>query len=239
LLGVYGESRGIKEGIVAPVAPPPIPGIGTTGGFEFWVQDNTAGDPAKLDQLTQQVMAKSRDHPELIQLRSTFRASTQQLRVTVNREKAELLGVNTQDVYTAIQAQFGSVNVSQFYQFSRSWFVVLQSEPKFRERPDDLTRLYTRSSGGSMVPLSALVTTEWVTGPDLMPHFNGFPAAKINGTAAPGFSSGQSIAAMEEVAREVLPAGYTFAWSGLAYEEKKSGGTSTIAFAFGLIIVFL
>jgi multidrug efflux pump len=239
LFGMYGQARDIKEGIVAPIAPPPIPGIGTTGGFEFWVQDTTAGEPAKLDQITQQIMLKARERPELTQLRTTFRASTQQLRVSVSREKAELLGVNIQDVYTAIQAQFGSVNVSQFYQYSRSWFVILQSEPKFREHPDDLTRLYTRSSSGSMVPLSALVTTEWVTGPDLMPHFNGFPAAKINGTAAPGYSSGQAIAAMEEISREVLPAGYTFAWSGLAFEEKKSGGTSAIAFAFGLIIVFL
>jgi multidrug efflux pump len=239
LFGMYGQARDIKEGIVAPIAPPPIPGIGTTGGFEFWVQDTTAGEPAKLDQITQQIMLKARERPELTQLRTTFRASTQQLRVTVSREKAELLGVSIQDVYTAIQAQFGSVNVSQFYQYSRSWFVILQSEPKFREHPDDLTRLYTRSSSGAMVPLSALVTTEWVTGPDLMPHFNGFPAAKINGTAAPGYSSGQAITAMEEISREVLPAGYTFAWSGLAFEEKKSGGTSAIAFAFGLIIVFL
>jgi multidrug efflux pump len=240
LLSVYAQSREIKDGVVAPFPPPPIPGIGTTGGFEFWVQDTTAGDPARLDQLTQQVIAKARERPEIAAgLRTTFRASTQQLRVTVDREKAELLGVQVQDVYTAIQAQFGSVNVSQFYQFSRSWFVILQSEPKFRERPEDLTRLYTRSSQGSMVPLSALVTTEWVTGPDLLPHFNGFPAAKINGNAAVGFSSGQAIAAMEAVAREVLPAGFTYAWSGLAYEEKKSGSTSAIAFVFGLIIVFL
>jgi len=240
LLSVYGQSREIKDGVVAPFPPPPIPGIGTTGGFEFWVQDTTAGDPARLDQLTQQVIAKARERPEIAAgLRTTFRASTQQLRVTVDREKAELLGVQISDVYTAIQAQFGSVNVSQFYQFSRSWFVILQSEPKFRERPEDLTRLYTRSSEGSMVPLSALVTTEWVTGPDLLPHFNGFPAAKINGNAALGYSSGQAIAAMEAVAREVLPTGFAYAWSGLAYEEKKSGSTSAIAFVFGLIIVFL
>jgi len=239
LLSVYAQSREIKDGIVAPFPPPPIPGIGTTGGFEFWVQDTTAGDPARLDQVTQQIMVKARERPELAGLRTTFRASTQQLRVTVDREKAELLGVNVQDVYTAIQAQFGSVNVSQFYQFARSWFVVLQSDPKFRERPEDLTRLYTRSSQGSMVPLSALVTTEWVTGPDLLPHFNGFPAAKINGNAGLGYSSGQAIAAMESVAREVLPAGFGYAWSGLAYEEKKSGSTSAIAFVFGLIIVFL
>jgi multidrug efflux pump len=240
LLSVFAQSRDIKGGAVAPFPPPPIPGIGTTGGFEFWVQDTTAGDPARLDQLTQQVIAKARERPEIAAgLRTTFRASTQQLRVKVDREKAELLGVSIQDVYAAIQAQFGSITVSQFYQFSRSWFVILQSEPKFRERPDDLTRPYTRSSQGSMVPLSALVTAEWVTGPDLLPHFNGFPAAKINGNAAMGYSSGQAISAMEAVAQEVLPAGYTFAWSGLAYEEKRSGSTSAIAFLFGLIIVFL
>jgi multidrug efflux pump len=239
LVNMYTESRAIQEGFTAPVPPPPIPGIGTIGGFEFWVQDTTAGEPARLDELTQKVLAKARERPELTGLRTTFRASTQQVRVTVDREKAQLLGVNVQDVYTAIQAQFGSVNVSQFYEYSRSWYVILQSEPRFRERPDSLTRLYARSSQGAMVPLSALVTMEWVTGPDLMPHFNGFPAAKINGSPAAGFSSGQAIAAMEAVAKDVLPSGFTFAWSGLAFEEKKSGGTSAIAFVFGLIIVFL
>jgi len=117
--------------------------------------------------------------------------------------------------------------------------VILQSEPKYRQDPGDLARLYTRSNQNEMVPLSALVTSRWVTGPDLLPHFNGFPAAKVNGNAASGYSSGQAIAAMEEVAEEVLPHGYTFAWSGLAFEEKKSGGTSMMAFVFGLIIVFL
>jgi len=128
---------------------------------------------------------------------------------------------------------------SQYNEFSRVWWVVLQSDPRYRQNPDDLTRLYTRSSQGNMVPLSALVKTSWVRGPDLLPHFNGLPAAKINGQAAAGYSSGQAIAAMEEVAGEALPAGYTFAWSGLAFEEKQSGGTSMAAFAFGLIIVFL
>jgi len=117
--------------------------------------------------------------------------------------------------------------------------VIVQSDARYRQQPDDLTRLYTRSRDGKMVPLSALVRTEWVAGPDLLPHFNGFPAAKVNGNPAPGNSSGDAIAAMEAVAQEVLPPGYTFAWSGLAYEEKKSGGTSMIAFVFGLIIVFL
>ena len=142
-------------------------------------------------------------------------------------------------MYSAIQAQFGSLIVSQFNQYSRSWFVILQSDARYRLTPEDITRLYTRNQHGQMVPLTALVTTSYVTGPDLMPHFNGLPAAKIIGSQAPGFSSGQAIATMEEVAKQVLPGGYQFAWSGLAYDEKRAGGTSTVAFLFGLIFVFL
>jgi multidrug efflux pump len=142
-------------------------------------------------------------------------------------------------VYSAVQAQFGSLTVSQFSQFSRVWWVVMQSDSRYRQQPGDLTKLYTRSNeSNKMVPLSALVSTRWTAGPDILPHFNGFPAAKVIGAAAPGYSSGQAIAAMEEVARE-LPPGYSFAWSGLAFEEKQSGGTSALAFVFGLIVVFL
>ncbi len=239
LMGLNKEVREMKEGRVIPIPPPAIPGIGTTGGFEFWIQDIAAGDPARLDEVTQQFLAKASKRPELTALNTTFRATTQQLSADVDRDKANLLGVPVQDVYSAIQAQFGSLTVSQYNEFSRVWWVVLQSEPRYRQVPGDLTRLYTRSNQGEMVPLSAVVATRWVTGPDLLPHFNGFPAAKVNGNASPGYSSGQAIAAMEEVAHEVLPQGYTFAWSGLAFEEKKSGGTSMIAFAFGLVIVFL
>jgi multidrug efflux pump len=239
LMELGKESRDIQQGLVIPIAPPAIPGIGTTGGFEFWIQDIRGVDPARLETVTQQFLARARQRPELSGMSSTFRASSQQLRANVDRDKATLLGVPVQDVYSAIQAQFGSMTVSQFNDYSRVWWVVLQSDPRYRQKPDDLTRLYTRTSQGKMVPLSAVVSTEWVTGPDLLPHFNGFPASKVNGNAASGFSSGQAIAAMEEVAKEVLPAGYTFAWSGLAYEEKQAGGTSTIAFAFGLLFVFL
>jgi multidrug efflux pump len=239
LMNFYREAQGIEEAIVIPVAPPPIPGIGTTGGFEFWIQDTGAGDPSQLDQVTQDFLKKARTNPELTSLSSTFRANTQQLRAVVDRDKATLLGVQVEDVYSAIQAQFGSLTASQYNQFSRVWWVIVQSDAKYRQDPGDLTRLYTRSRDGHMVPLSALVTTQWVAGPDLLPHFNGFPAAKVNGNPAAGYSSGDAIAAMEATAREVLPPDYTFAWSGLAFEEKKSGGTSMIAFVFGLIIVFL
>ena len=239
LANLHNGIKDILLGMVIPFAPPAIPGIGTTGGFEFWIQDMGAGDPAKLEEVTQQFLGKARHRPELSGLNTTFRATTQQLRLDVDRDKANLLGVPVQDVYSAIQAQFGSLTASQYNEFSRVWWVILQSEPEFRQKPEDLTRLYTRSNKQAMVPLSAVVSTRWVTGPDLLPHFNGFPASKVNGNAASGFSSGQAIKAMEEIAREILPQGYAFAWSGLAYEEKSSGGTSSLAFIFGLIFVFL
>jgi multidrug efflux pump len=239
LAEVTAGSRAIQTGLFIPIAPPAIPGIGTTGGFEFWIQDKGAGDPARLYELIQQFQAKARTRPELIGLNSTFRAASQQLKAEVDRSKTVLLGVPISDVYSTLQAQFGSIQISQFNEYSRVWNVILQSDAPYRRTPDDITKLYTRSNEGKMVPLSALVNTKYVTGPDLVPHFNGFPAAQVTGNAAPGYSSGAALKAMEEVAKEVLPSGYGFAWSGMAYEEKKSGGTSANAFIFGIIIVFL
>ncbi|MFN9390695.1 MAG: efflux RND transporter permease subunit, partial [Betaproteobacteria bacterium] len=239
LTGVYKTSASVEEAMVIPVAPPPIPGIGSTGGFELWIQDTAAGDPARLEEAVQAFVARARQRPELAAVNTTFRASLRQLRVDVDRDKALLLGVPVQDVYGAIQAQFGSLVVSQFNQFSRVWQVVLQSDPVFRRKPEDIGRLYTRSQQGDMVPLSTLVTTRWVTGPDVLPRFNGFPAAKVNGGPAAGYSSGQALAALQEVARESLPPGFTTAWSGLAYEETRAGGASAMVFALGLLVVFL
>ncbi len=144
-----------------------------------------------------------------------------------------------QDVYSSLQAQFGSITVSQYEQYSRIWNVILQSDAPFRENPSDIQRIYTKSKNNQMVPLSALVSTSYVAGPDLVSHFNGFPASKITGDASQGFSSGDAILAMEQTADKTLPQNYAFAWSGMAYEEKKSGSSSALAFVFGLLIVFL
>jgi multidrug efflux pump len=238
LTAFYDEAKHIREAMVLPIAPPSIPGIGTTGGFEFWIQDTAAGSPIELDAQVKAFLAKARQRPELAGVNSTFNANSQQLRADVDREKAMLLQVPVQDVYSAIQAQFGSLTVSQYSQYSRVWWVVMQSDAAFRQQPGDLTRLYTRSNQGKMVPLAAVVNTSWTAGPDILPHFNGFPAAKVIGGPAAGYSTGQGIAAMEALARE-LPSAYSVAWSGLAFEEKQSGGTSSLAFVFGLIIVFL
>jgi len=239
LQSFFAEARKIEGAIVVPVAPPAIPGIGTTGGFEFWIQDTGTGDPVALEGVMQDFLKKARENPVLTGLATTYSASTQQLRASVDREKTQLLGIPIQDVYSAIQAQFGSLTVSQYNLFSNVWWVIVQSDAQYRQNPEDLTRLYTRNNNNQMVPLSSVVSTKWTSGPDILPHFNGFPAAKINGNAAPGYSSGDAIKAMEETAKDVLPPGYTFAWSGLAFEEKQSGGTSGLAFVFGFIIVFL
>ncbi len=239
LRDVSAGARNIETARFIPIAPPAIPGIGTTGGFEFWIQDKAAGDPARLYDITQQFLEKARSRPELAGLNTTYRSSSQQLRAEVDRSKTVLLGTPIADVNAALQAQFGSIQVSQFNQYSRVWNVILQSDSPYRQTPADITKLYTRSLEGKMVPLAAVVNTTYVTGPDLVPHFNGFPAAYITGNAAPGYSSGTAIKTMEEVAGQVLPAGYGFEWSGMAYEEKKSGGTSANAFLFGIIIVFL
>ena len=232
-------SQSLATGILVPIAPPAIPGIGTSSGFEFWVQDKGAGEPAALYDVTQKFLAKAKERPELSGLSSTFKASSLQLKANVDRDMTTLLGVAVSDVYNALQAQFGSLQVSQYEQYSRVWNVILQSQAQFRQEPFDITRLYTRSNQNKMIPLSALVSTIYTMGPSIVPHFNGFPAAQIMGSASPGYSSGDAIRAMEETADEVLPSGYSFSWSGMALQEKASGNSSALAFIFGILIVFL
>ncbi len=229
----------IKEGIVFPINPPSIPGLGTTGGFEFYIQNKGSGSPQELDKITKQFIAETRTHKELAGVSTTFSSGRQQLYLDVDRTQAELLGIPVSTIYDTLQAYFGSSYVGQFLQYGRIWQVILQSQPEYRNTPENLTQAYVRSTSGAMVPLSAVATIRYVAGPSLLPRFNGFPSAKLNGNQAPGYSSGQAIAAMEQVAQKVLPEGYGFSWSGQAFEEKKAGGTSTIAFAFGLIMVFL
>lgn len=239
LTDVGAKARNLDAGIFIPIAPPAIPGIGTTGGFEFWVQSRGTQGPSELYNITQEFLKKAKERPELAGLSSTFRSSSLQLKTDVNREKAELLGISINDIYSTMQAQFGSMQVSQFDQYSRTWNVTIQSDAAYRQTPADLTRLYVRSKNQEMVPLSALVTTSYSIGPDLVPHFNGFPAALISGNAAPGYSSGDAIKAMEDIAKELLPQDYGYAWSGMAFQEIESGSSSTVAFLFGVLIVFL
>ncbi|MRR16854.1 MAG: multidrug efflux RND transporter permease subunit [Deltaproteobacteria bacterium] len=229
----------LREGVVRPVNPPSIPGLGATAGFEFWIQNRGSGNIAKMDAVTKDFIARAKKKPELQGVATMLNAHSQQLMVDVDREKSENLGVAVEDVYNTLQILFGSSYVSQFTKFSRLWQVILQAEPEYRSRPGDLDQIYVRSRSGSMVPLKALITKTYVTGPDIVARFNNFPAAKIIGGAAPGFSSGEAMTAMEKVAKEVLPDDFAYAWSGESFEEKKAGGTTAVVFIFGLIMVFL
>ncbi|MCP3902850.1 MAG: multidrug efflux RND transporter permease subunit [Planctomycetes bacterium] len=231
--------RAIKEGVVIPINPPSIPGLGTQGGFEFWLQNRGEGGVQRLAEMTTEFITTANARDEITRLNTTLNAASRQLRTEVDRSKAETLGVPIADVYGALQTLFGSMYVSQYNSLGRVWQVIIQAEPEFREKPDDIRNIYVRQRDNKMVPLSALVQTRFDVGPDLVSRFNGFPAAKITGDAAPGFSSGQSIATMEDVSASLLPEGFTYEWSGEAFEQKQSGGTSAIVFVFGLVMVFL
>ncbi len=236
---VAPKLRALPDCVAIPINPPSIPGLGTQGGFEFWLQNRGGGGATRLAEVSREIIEKSSERPELARLNTTINAASRQLKTDVDRNRAETLGVSVPDVFASLQTLFGSLYVSQYNKYGRVWQVILQAEPEYREKPEDIQNIFVRQSSGKMVPLSALVTTQYVTGPDLLPRFNGFMAAKITGDAASGFSSGQSISAMEEVAAQVMPDGFTYSWSGQAYEEKKSSGSSAVIFGFALVMVFL
>jgi multidrug efflux pump len=205
----------------------------------MWIQQKGGGNYGQLAEMARQIIARARTRPELAGVNTTISATDQQLLVNVDRAKTEVLGVAVQDVYNTLQIMFGSLYVSQFPKDSRLWQVILQAEPQYRMTPEDIARFYVRNRSGDMVPLSAVVTTRYVTGPDLVTRFNNYPAIQITGAAARGVSSGQALAVMKDVAQQVLPEGYGFEWSGEAREEESSGSTSSLAFVFGLVFVFL
>lgn len=231
--------KALKEGIVIPINPPSIPGLGSQGGFEFWLQNRGQGGAQRLSEVTRDIIGKAGQREEVSRLNTTLNAASRQLLVEVDRARAETLGVAVQDIYVSLQTLFGSLYVSQYNKYGRVWQVILQAEPEYRQKPEDMQNIYVRQKQGEMVPLSAVVNSRYVTGPDLLPRFNGFMAAKVTGDAASGFSSGQAISTMEAIAGENLPDDFTYAWSGQSYEEKKSSGSSAVIFAFALLMVFL
>ncbi len=236
---VMGHFIKFGEVVALVFNPPSIPGLGTTGGFEFWIQSRGEGNIAQLAKVTKDFVAKANQRPELQGLTTTINPASQQLYVTLDREQARTLDVPVSTVFSTLQALFGSMYISQFNYLSQVWQVIVQAAPEYRSRPDDINQVYVRSNSGGMVPLAAVTKLNYTSAPNLITRFNTFPAAKVTGGAAAGYSSGQALAAMEAVAREVLPSGYSFGWSGQAYQEKKVGGDSAMVFVYGLIMVFL
>ena len=227
------------QGIAFAFNLPPIMGMSTTGGFEAYIQNKTGKSSRELMAKTQEFLNAANKRPELSNITTTFSVSTPQYTIDLDREKAMVLDVPINSIYAVLQSTFGSLYINDFTYMGRNFRVTLQSESKFRRTPDDLRYVYVKSTKGDLVPLSTLIHVKRVTGPELVNRFNIFPAAKVMGDPAEGYSSGQAIAAMEEVAEEVLGDEYSLSWIGSAFQEKLAGGASTMAFAFGVIMIFL
>jgi multidrug efflux pump len=240
LPGVFmAMNAGIKDAMVLFFNPPPISGLSTTGGFEFYVQDRTGGGIQSLSTATSQLVEAASKRPELAGLRTTFDTNVPQYRLDLNRDMAKALGVPINSVFETMQSTFGSLYVNDFTLYGRNYRVNLQSEAAFRQAPKDLKQVFVRSTNNKMVPLDTLIKAERVVGPDLFERFNAFAAAKVMGNPAPGYTSGAAIAAMQDVAREVLPQGFQIAWTGSAYQELATSGSGAQAMIFGIIMVFL
>ncbi|GGP17957.1 efflux RND transporter permease subunit [Silvimonas iriomotensis] len=229
----------IRDAVVLAFNPPPITGMSTTGGLEAYIQSRGTTDPAAIQQAIQSYLEAAKKRPEFSAVSTTYRATVPQVFFDLDRDKAKTLGVPVNQVFNTIAATFGAQYVNDFNIFGRTYKVQLQSEADFRSSADDMRNVYVRSNNGQMIPLSAMVTVKPVVGPELVERFNVFSAGKVMLTPAPGYSTGQAIAAAEEVADSVLTSDFTLTWMGSAYQEKLAGSTSTQAFVFGIIMVFL
>jgi HAE1 family hydrophobic/amphiphilic exporter-1/multidrug efflux pump len=235
----YGKTGHIKEGLALAFPPPPIFGLGTAGGFEFYIQNRGEGGPKKLAEVAQAFQAKAAQNKNLAQVQTLWRANVPQLFVDVDREKAKALGVPLDEIFNTLAATLGSAYVNDFNKFGRAWQVLMSADPEFRKRPDDVGSVYVRSEKGEMIPLRALARIEYSSGPGTLERFNNLPAVKLMGSGAPGVSSGQAIAEVEAVAKEVLPPDFSLDWSGASYQEKKASGTSALALLLGALMAFL
>ena len=228
-----------KEAMLIPVTPPPIMGMSTTGGFEMYIQDRTGSDIQVLDGYVKTIIEKASARKELAAMRTTLNTNVPQFLINVDNEKAKSLGVDVADIFTTIQATFGNTYTNDFNLFGRTYHVNVQSESTFREGTENYNDIFVKSSAGRLVPISSLANIKRIVGPSVVQKFNMFQAAQISGQPAPGYSSGDALRIIEEVAKEVLPNGYTIAWAGTSYQEKQLEKSGNTAFIYAIIFVFL
>ncbi|TCM49737.1 multidrug efflux pump [Rhizobium sp. PP-F2F-G48] len=230
---------GIQDAFIAMFPPPPVNGLGSTGGFKLQIEDRAGFGYQALDEATKAFIAKAYQTPELAGIFSSFQINVPQLFADLDRTKAEQLGVSVTDVFDALQIYLGSLYVNDFNAFGRTYSVRVQADAKYRAKPEDIGQLKVRSQTGQMIPLSALLKVEATTGPERTTRYNGFLAADVNGAPAPGFSSGQAQAAIEQIARETLPSGIDFEWTDLTYQQILAGSSGFLVFPLALLLVYL
>ncbi len=236
---LFMKASGIKEALVLAFNPPAIFGLGTAGGFEMYIQNRGEGDAKRMAEVSQQFLGALHQDPMFVFVSSLWRPNVPQLFVDVDREKAKTLGVPIDSIFNTLSATLGSFYVNDFNKYGRAWQVLMSAEPQYRTNPSDIAGMYVRSERGEMVPLAALAQIRYSAGPETLERFNNLPAVKILGSTAPGISSGQALERVEQIAKQVLPPDFSFEWSGASFQEKRAGGTSSIALILGALMVFL
>ncbi|HAS90221.1 MAG TPA: hydrophobe/amphiphile efflux-1 family RND transporter [Desulfovibrio sp.] len=236
---VQQKVMGIQEAMIICFNPPPINGIGSTGGLQFELQDRSGGTVEELAQAADDYMAELRKRPELTGIFSTFSANVPQLFVDVDRDKVRKLGIPLNEIFTAMQTFLGGYYINDFNKYGRTYRVMAQADSEFRTSPEDVSKFHVRGNTGKMIPLSTLLNQKKIFGPEYIRRYNLFRAIEITAANAPGYSTGQAMAIMEKIARDTLPRGYGFDWTNIAYQEKKSGGEIIIIFALAVMMVFL
>jgi HAE1 family hydrophobic/amphiphilic exporter-1 len=224
---------------VIPFVPPAIPGLGSSGGFSFVLQDYSGGDIQEFASVMRGLIVAANEQPAVGSAFSTFRADVPMLFLDVNRDKVQTLQVPMSELFATLQAQLGSTYINDFNKFGRTWRVMAQAEGDFRNTPNDILRLFVRNKNGDMVPVATLAEVESQTGPQVVSRYNLFRSADISGGPAPGFSSGQAIAAMEQTAEQTLPAGFGYEWTSMSYQEIQAAGQAPIIFGLALLFVYL
>jgi hydrophobe/amphiphile efflux-1 (HAE1) family protein len=234
-----GKFRGIREGTVVPLAPPPILGLGSGGGFAYVLEDLRGGDPAALAQAVRGLVVAANQDPTLRRIFSTYSANNPSIYLDINREKVEVQGVKLSDVFQALQASLGGYFVNNLNLFGRTWQVQVQADAADRNRVDDIYRINVRNRNGEMIPLRSLLEARVIVGPPAVIRYNNLRAVTIQGAPAPGISSGQALAAMEAVAARTLPQGFAGEWTDTAFQEKRAEGKTAIILGFAILFAYL
>ena len=239
LLGTYMQAAKLPEAVVLAFNPPPIPGLGSTGGFSFKLQARAGGTPQELAKAADDFMAAARKRPEIGSIYSKFNPRTPAFRLEVDREKAKKMGVPISDITNELQTFLGGLNVNDFSRFGRSYKVTMQAEPEYRSDIQQIGLIHVRNGDNQMIPLSTLVTPVSTSAPTVLERYNLYRTAELGGNPGAGYSSGDAMTAMEEVAATALPPGYGFEWSGISKQEKESAGKAPVVFGLAIVFVFL